>query len=440
MAGPTAEFQTPVDVGNTTLQLLGQPRMVSFSDDYKGAQEIAFCYDKLRRAELQRNVWRFGVRIVPLRAIDATVLAFVPGAYSATASYLYGSVVSYNGQIWEAYAGQVPAGQQPDISPAYWDVYSGAMNAVPWTYLSDQLGPGAWSSTETYDAGDTVVGSDGYVYEALDDGLVNINPVGDNGVHWLQESLSVLNTGGYYAGELVYILTGTTVVVYRSLINGNGISPAAVPAWSASTTYNKGDTVTKSAVTYQSLIDLNLNNSPPSAQWELVPGTQPDQMVGQGWLMLGSATLASMKFTYPIGSGPGTQSTTRNAFQLPNGYLKEAPQDPKAGQISFLGAPSNTAQNDWEFVDNFVTSSDTSIILLRFMADVTAVPRMTSMFCQGLACRIGTQVCESLTQSTAKLQMLASEYKGFMGEARASNAIENSSDEPPVDDWIACRI
>jgi hypothetical protein len=147
-----------------------------------------------------------------------------------------------------------------------------------------------------------------------------------------------------------------------------------------------------------------------------------------------------MKFTYPIGSGPGTQSTTRNAFQLPNGYLKEAPQDPKAGQISFLGAPSNTTQNDWEFVGNFITSADTNVILLRFMGDITAVPRMTAMFCQGLACRIGTQVCESLTQSTGKLQMLASEYKSFMGEARASNAIENSTTEPPVDDWIACRI
>ena len=440
MAGPTQEFQTSTDVGNSALQKLGQPRMVSFTDDYKGATEVAFVYDKVRRAELQRNIWRFSVRIVPLRAIDTTVLQFVPGAYSPTATYLYGSIVFYNGQVWEAYAGQIPAGQQPDISPAYWDVYLGPMNAVPWSFLSNQLGPGSWASSTVYDAGDTVVGSDGYVYQALADGLTNVNPVTDNGVHWLKLSLSTLNTGGYYSGELVYLVSGTTVTVYRSLTQGNGVSPAAVPAWSASTTYNKGDTVLESASTYQSLIDLNLANMPPSAQWEAVPGTQVDQMIGQTWLKLGAATLASMKFTYPIGSGPGTQSTTRNAFQLPNGYLKEAPQDPKAGQISFLGAPSNTTQNDWEFVDNFITSSDTSIILLRFAGDVTAVPRMTSMFCEGLACRVATEVCETLTQSTSKLSMIANMYKSFMGEARASNSIENSSDEPPVDDWIACRI
>lgn len=440
MPGPTAEFQTPVDVANSALQKIGQPRIVTFTDDDKGAKETAFVYDKVRRAELQRNIWRFSTRIVALRAIDATVLNFVPGVYSATATYLYGSIISYNGNIWQAYGGQVPAGQQPDISPAYWDLYFGPMTVVPWSYLSNELGPGLWSSTETYDAGNTVVGSDGYVYESLIDGNVSHNPVGDLGVHWLQEQLSTSNGNGYYAGELVYLQSGITVTVYLSLINGNAVSPGAVPAWNASTTYNKGDTVTQAATVYQSVIDLNLDNTPPSAQWEAVPGIQPDQMVGQTWMKLGLATLQSMKIVYPIGSGPGTQSTTRNAFQLPNGYLKEAPQDPKAGQISFLGAPSNTTINDWIFSGNYITSSDTNVILLRFAADITVVTAMTAMFCEGLACRIATEVCEAMTQSTAKLGSIASMYKSFMGEARMANAIENSSEEPPVDDWIACRI
>jgi hypothetical protein len=388
MAGPTAEFQTNIDVANTALQFLGQPRIVTFADDAKGAAEIAFCYDKLRRAELQRNIWRFAVRTVALRAIDPTVLMLDPAAWNIADTYLLGSIVSYNGQTWQALQ-PVPAGQEPDTTGAYWDVYSGSMNVTQW------LDP--TQSTNT-----TVV-------------------------------------GGYYAGELVYVLTGTSVAVYLSLINGNQVSPATIPAWSATTTYNKNDTVTLAAVTYQSLIDLNLNNSPPGAQWQAIPGTQPQSMVGQSWMKL-DATLQSMRFAYPIGAGPGTQSTTRNAFMLPNGYLKEAPQDPKAGLLSFLGAPSNSAATDWVFQGNYITSSDAPVIILRFAADTVSIPNMTEMFMQGLAARIAMQVCEQLTQSTQKLNGIASQYKVFMSEARVSNAIENGSDEPPLDDWIACRV
>lgn len=388
MAGPTAEFQAAVDIANTALQLLGQPRIAAFTDDAKGASETAFCYDKLRRAELQRNVWRFSVRTVALRAIDPTVMRLVAPAWDATKTYLMGSIVSYNGQTWQA-LGPVPINQEPDTTQAYWDVYFGSMNVTQW------LDP--TQSTNT-----TVV-------------------------------------GGYYAGELVYVLASNVVSVYLSLVNGNQVDPRTVPAWSATTTYNSGDTVVESATTYQSIGDLNLDNTPPSAQWEAVPATQPDSMVGQSWLKL-AATVASMKFVYPIGAGPGTQSTTRNAFQLPNGYLKEAPQDPKAGLLSFLGAPSNSAANDWMFAGNYITSADAPVIILRFAADVTSVPAMTEMFCQGLACRIATQVCEPLTQSTSKLSMCAQTYKAFMSEARSSNAIEEGADEPPLDDWLACRI
>jgi hypothetical protein len=61
------------------------------------------------------------------------------------------------------------------------------------------------------------------------------------------------------------------------------------------------------------------------------------------------------------------------------------------------------------------------------------------MFCEGLACRIGMEVCETLTQSDAKLKTIQGEYQKFMGEARLSDSIEAGFDDPPEDEYISVR-
>ena len=80
------------------------------------------------------------------------------------------------------------------------------------------------------------------------------------------------------------------------------------------------------------------------------------------------------------------------------------------------------------------------MIIHRFVADVHDVRRMDAMFCEGLACRIAMGVCETLTQSVSKLGAISTLYKQFMTEARIVNGIETGSEEPPEDDYIACRV
>src|SRR5258708_14477563 len=60
----------------------------------------------------------------------------------------------------------------------------------------------------------------------------------------------------------------------------------------------------------------------------------------------------------------------------------------------------------------------------------------TTLFRSGLAARIATEVCEPLTQSTAKLGAITQAYNKTMGEARTINAIEAGSEEPPLDDYL----
>jgi hypothetical protein len=191
----------------------------------------------------------------------------------------------------------------------------------------------------------------------------------------------------YWSGELVYNVSGMTTTVYQSRISGN-----------------------EAAVT-------------DTASWRVVAGT-----------------LTAIEFDYPIGAGPITQEATRNVFELPANYLRRAPQDPKEGSHSIQGAPTNLNYDDWNFEGNYLISSFSTPIVLRFVADITDVSSMDDLFCEGLGCRIGLEVCEELTQSADKISTIGAFYKEFMGDARQVNSIEIGSDEPPLDDYIATRV
>jgi len=398
MSTPVA-FQAPIDIMNRALQRVGQTRIASLTEDSKACDEVTFCYDKLRIAEMRRNVWVFSIRTAALRPYNPPVPAntqtgaaatlgtmqLVPAAWSATNNYLPGSIVSFtNGRYY--FSRDANLNSSPDTNPIDWAQYFGPRTVEP------------------YDTtGKTT----------------------------------------YYPGELVYTLSGTTPTVFLTLAQTTDV-PTTTIAWAATTYYNAGDTVTGSdANKYQSKIDLNNNIDPVSdagVHWATLPvANQPDTHAGQNWMQI-DATVKSLTFIYPVGAGPSFQTNTMNVYFLPYGYLRQAPQNPKAGSNTFLGGPSGNQYNDWQFQGAQLLTRQSGVLILRFAADIADVTLMDSMFCEGLSCRIGIEVCEPLTQSVSKLQGITAEYKTFMGDARAVNGIEAGPVEAPEDDFISCRI
>lgn len=429
-----SEFQTPTDIGNRAAQHCGAEMMdpvLGFDEKSKVARQVGFVYGKLRRAELERNVWTFAIRKAPLRAVDANTMLLVPTVWSPLAGYFAGSLVSdINGTIWISRI-QNNRNNEPQTSGT-WDLYYGPMT------------------------------------------VTKFDPV-----------------QSYFAGELVYTAAGDgTNLVYLSMQNGNQDIPTTFTPWAATSTYNFTQAVTYLSVSYVSLINLNTNNIP-----NLIPlfdigttygagakvgavdgivyqsvgagniGNEPTADGGVHWTNTGVLTpwqpggSTSLKWqqvgglgspqgvgltpfipVYPVGAGPSSQAQTKNVYVLPANYLREAPQDPKAGSMSWLGAPTGGLYSDWEFENNFITTgSGTGLIIFRFVADIQNVPTMKTMFCEGLAARIAIEVCEALTQSTAKLGAITAAYNKSIGDARTANAIEAGSEEPPLDDWISCR-
>lgn len=405
--------------------------------------------------------------------------------WDATKTYLHGSLVAYSGQIWQARQA-VAVNVEPDINPVSWEQFFGTLAVNAWVAGGNANNPQLWAAGTSYAVGQSAMGTDLNIYTSKANGNVGNNPTTDGGVHWQLVGAAPLS-GGYFAGELVYTQSGRVINVYLSLSTGNVDIPGIVPAYSASQGYEIGDSVISAAVTYQSQIDFNLGNTPVAlwlvgttyaaaatvlgsdnhlytstgsgnvghnpvgnagvnwtdggvAPWGLQPNTQDDSMTGLNWLQLGTATISAIDILYPAGSGPLDQTATRNVFLLPNGFMREAPQDPKAGSSSFLGAPSGLAYNDWVYGDGYLISREVEPICLRFAADVQDVSRMDSMFCELLAARIALEGNERVTQSSEKESVIGAKYKQFGGEARTVNGIEQGPTEPPEDDYLTTRI
>lgn len=377
-----ANYQTSIDIANRALQHVGGKRIAAFTDDSKNASSVAFCYDKLREAELRRNVWVFSIRKAAIRPLGTDTRLLAPAAFNIATTYVAGAVVSSGGSLWESQvAGNV--GLTPGLDGSPWELYSGPMSIRG--FLLTGANP-LWSPSATYAINATVSWL-GHNFIALLASTSVAPQVGGN-ASWSDQGAVTGTTSdvAYYSGELVLGNGGADgTTVYRSMISNN-------------------------------------SDVPPTANW----------------LSLGTVAIP-LTILYPLGAGPISNSDTRNVFLLPNAYLRQAPQDPKEGNISYLGAAGGANQDDWEFENDCIVSQTSNVIVLRFAASVTRVPKMDPMFCEGLAARIAIEVCEDVTQSADKLTKIESQYKVFMGEAREVNGIEEGPVESPIDDYIACR-
>jgi hypothetical protein len=342
---------------------------------------------------------------------DQVVIFYAAWAVGTT--YAAGAAVSYSGNNYVSLsAGNV--GNTPSTSPTKWSI------------VSSTLAAGYYDATVAYTIGQFVTYL-GFRYVCIAASTGNLPT---NVSFWALQA------------------SGTT---YASMIDFNlnqDPSSAAFALWSSTTTYSAAQKVGGSdGNIYSSIAGSNIGNDPVATNgfwtntgilnpWTTVNtfGTANDM-----WLQL-SVALTDLQIIYPLGTGPASQDATRNIYRLPANYLRKAPQDPKAGSVSFLGAPTGLMYSDWNLQGDYIVSQEVFPILLRFVADVTDVRSFDDMFCEGLGARIGLEVCERLTQSTAKLSNIGAAYKVFMTEARTVNGIEVGAEEPPIDDWIACRI
>lgn len=291
-------FQNAVDIGNRGLMHLGKPRIsqtLGFNEDSRQASAVAFVYDKLRRAELQRKTWTFATRRAVLRPIDEQTMFVAPTLWSATTTYYVGSIVEdQSGYLWQS--------NSPDNlnntpgNSSLWDSYFGPLSVALWdntgqttylsgelvyitagngayqvfsslsnnntdnpevprqwdpnkTYIKDQLAQRApaWSSLTTYSAGQMVTYTDGNTYASLIGSNLNKAPPSNLGTAWAAVPTGYFLTAGNPPAEP----TPT-------------VQPTAFLEWNATITYSIGSFADIAGKQYVSLVSANLNLPPAS--------------------------------------------------------------------------------------------------------------------------------------------------------------------------------
>lgn len=430
------EFNTPVDIASSALQLCGQSRLdpiKGFTEPTKAARETSFAYGKMRRAELRRNAWRCAVKMAVLRAIDPNTRLLTPALWSPTSTYFANSIVTdQNNNLWIS---NTPNNLNNDpLASLTWEPYFGPLTVMLYT------------TATSYFAGEMVYTTPGdgtaRTYLSLQDGNSDDPAVATP-----------------YAAAVVYTKNQVVTfasVAYMSLIDFNtGNSPSSSPApWVSTTTYAAGNAVAGSdGVKYISIAAGNAGNDPTidgGLNWTNTGVLAPWTTVFTGgagsdkWLQIGGAefsagvALASLGVAYSPGTGPSWQSSTRNVYRLPNGFLRLAPQNPK-GTATWLGGPSGNAYNDWNLQGDTLITGDSGPIPLRFVADLTDVRRMDDLLCVTLGYRVAIAVCETLTQSASQLTNIEKAYSVFRNDAATVNAIEMGYDDPPDDEYVTVR-
>ncbi len=388
------EFNAPVDIANRALQLCGHPRIATLNDQNVGAAECSFAYGKIRRKELGRNLWVFATKRVALRAVGLATGLVGWQAYAAGTTYTAGAVVTSGGKLWvslvDGNVGNTP-GRVPTTNRLVWDAYFGPLTCEPWN-----LG-----------------------------------------------NTSAANLA-YHTGEVVYTEAGTgTPTVYRSIIGNNSNDPSAVDEWDEEVVYASGAVVSEDGTNYQSLVNLNLAYTPSGSpsQWT---STVTNAAVSGSWKTLTSATVTRDPIIYPNGAGPFTDALSSTCWRLPAGFLRRAPDDPKADLYRTLGLP-RWHTDDLVFESEYVVSgfsNSNGVLILRFVADIEDVTRMTDLFCEGLAAHLALEVGPILLRERwpAFRNSIMGRYREVIRDARTTNAVLVGSIAPPEDTYITSRI
>lgn len=498
-------FIDSLDIASRSSQILGGELITSPTEDSTRQQHLTFAYDKLRRPELRRNAWVFAIKNCILRpvlgyqAASATTLAqnptmlLVPPLYSSSETYTPGAIVEdANSVIWISTADE-NVGNTPGGNNELWEEYYGPLTVQPFSAPV----PASWSSLTTYTQGQQVLAADGNVYAALQ-GSTNINPTNNAApTYWNNLGAPNSNNTGYFAGELVYVQApgGSSASppmyqVYMSLVNNNLDTPNTATAWNSTTTYYDGQIVSYGGSYWQSLIPLNVDNTPSQAPaawnsatayingntvsasdgfiyeatgntqgnnpangaasaywsntgalaaWTASPNLWPADIA---WAPIIGCTMELPVIPYAIGQGPTAVGNTfgRYIYRKPANFLKRVNPDPKRGLVSILGAPTGYMQDDWMEEGQYLTTMNPGPIGLRFVADIITVRNMDDLFCEGLAARMAYETCEKITGSTDKQKIAQTNYGMAISDARKANSIELGPEEAPVDDWISTRL
>lgn len=182
-------------------------------------------------------------------------------------------------------------------------------------------------------------------------------------------------------------------------------------------------------VVSQGLLWFAAKNAPPTTA---AIGVNP------AWLnvsALSSISLFPASVFTPQGITTSSLSSPKPGYPLPNSYIRVMSQDAKSAAAPAQLATAGMQASDYEFEGSFLYTNSTQggPLVFRFAMDIRNVWWFDDLFSEAVAARMSIEMCETITQSAAKMQAMQSLYSAAIDKAVRVNAIEAGSTEPDTD-------
>lgn len=108
--------------------------------------------------------------------------------------------------------------------------------------------------------------------------------------------------------------------------------------------------------------------------------------------------------------------------------------------VDFSDYRTGPAGLDWRIEGRNILMNDEGPLDLVYLARVEDTTTWDASFIEAFACRLAAEVCESITQSSAKRQLAWEEYDRAIIKARRAGAIELPPQQIADDTWILGRV
>jgi hypothetical protein len=309
--------------------------------------------------------------------------------------------------------------RQAELRKIPWRCATRRAFLYPWTSSTVQIVPQAWAVSTTYGDGQLVFDAGQTITVAGNSVLTGLGPNSEPGTLWIAIHAHTSNAANAPGNSVV--ANGAANLVPTPWQQYFG--PQFADIYSATVTYNSGDLVYTG--TYGSTLTFYICLG--NAVINMAPAS------GNPWYQLNiSSGLGTgyVETCYPWAVGPSLSvaGALRTIFPLPTGYLRLTGPDRTAATAN-LTASGGIKFNDWQLENDYMLSAQTTPQLMRFVADLSDVSQMDTLFCELLAARIGMAVAPALTQDAALLGSVKQTYQELFTIATLVNNLEIGSTE-----------
>lgn len=128
-----------------------------------------------------------------------------------------------------------------------------------------------------------------------------------------------------------------------------------------------------------------------------------------------------------------------NEYQLPSDFLALL-EIPDAWEAAGLTDYRNSETLPFRIEGTKILTDIAAPLDIRYIYRCDDTSQWDAAFCEAFACKLAYEMCEELTQSNTKKQLLAEDYKQAIRAAARTNAIENPPQPLPDDSWLLSRL